>query len=173
METPDQQQTSQEKNAGSNNRQSASRKRPLQDSYTDQPHLHSPDQIEDNMNLETEIAELKKLVKKQSKKIRSLEKLASKLSGDTSRVSEDIDELYEMVNTISDDVYTEQDIDIGNNNNILSHSQTEEGDESSQSDADYYPGAADENDDIALPAHKAALLKFTKQLKVTLIFITR
>jgi RNA polymerase-binding transcription factor DksA len=81
METPDQQQTSQEKNAGSNNRQSASRKRPLQDSYTDQPHLHSPDQIdqiEDNMNLETEIAELKKLVKKQSKKIRSLEKLASK-----------------------------------------------------------------------------------------------
>jgi len=163
METPDKPQTSQEKNMSSYNNQNPSRKRPLQDQIYDHTYDHTYDQIDDqiydNMNLEIEIAELKKLVKKQSKKIRSLEKLAHKLSGDTSRVSEDIDELFDMVNTISDDVYTEQDVDMNNNG-------ADGG--SDQSDADYYPTGEEDDDESTLPAHKAALNKFTQQLNAAM-----
>lgn len=155
MEMSDQKQTPQEKNLSSNNNQSSSRKRPYQQQNLEEQFI---EEKEDKMNLEREILELKNLVKKQTKKIRALEKLTHTLSSDTSRVSEDVDELFELVNSISDDVYTNPDELDKNHTNY-------EQLESDQSDPEYNPGEDDtEEFSHALPDQKAALAKFTQQL---------
>jgi ATP-dependent Lon protease len=148
MDKPDQSQTPQEKNLNSNNNQISSRKRPYQQEPSEQVIE------EDQMNLEREIAELKKLVKKQTKKIRSLEKLAHKLSGETDRVTEDVDELFELVNTISDDVYTDP-IQADQYDYVVNEYADSE---SEQSDMEYYP------DDEEDTGQKTALAKFTQKL---------
>jgi len=158
MLSPDPPQTPQEKNLSSNNNQTSSRKRHYQQTEPTEEEEHQLDTSTDKMNLEREIAELKKLVKKQTKKIRSLEKLTHKLSGDTSRVSEDVDELFELVNSISDDVYTDPQEYPADPYHFEAQST-----ESEQSDEDYYP-REDEDPTSRLSYQKAALTKFTQQL---------
>jgi len=155
MEIQDNPGIQQEKNSSSNNNQSSSRKRPYQDKLPEE--LQETEIIdEDQMNLEREILELKKLVKKQTKKIRSLEKMAYKLTSDKERTADDIDELFELVNTISDDVYTTTD------QPNLAQPQ-----EDSESDYEYINEVDDTNDEDTEPmlsSQKAALANFTKQL---------
>ena len=164
METIDTTQTPQEKNLNSNNNQTISRKRHYQDHQQD----------EEQMNLEQEIIELKKLVKKQNKKIRSLEKLAHKLSSETGRASEDIDELFELVNTMSDDVYTTntEETNSGHQSSYIFSDQSKSNrysnDEYTGSDADYNPDEEELDTDIGLPGQKVALAKFTQQLNTAM-----
>jgi ATP-dependent Lon protease len=160
METSDPPQTPQEKNLSSNNNQTSSRKRHYQQTEANEEEYEQSDEIQ--MNLEREIAELKKLVKKQTKKIRTLEKLTHKLSGDTSRVSEDVDELFELVNSISDDVYTDPQEYPADSYHVEAPTP-----ESEQSDEDYHPGD-DEDTYTGLSYQKAALAKFTEQLNVAM-----
>ncbi len=77
MLSPDPPQTSQEKNLSTYNNQTCSRKRPYQQTEVTEEEYQQSDAIQ--MNLELQIAELKKIVKKQTKKIRSLEKKTNKL----------------------------------------------------------------------------------------------
>ena len=162
METIDTPQTPQEKNLNSNNNQTSSRKRHYQDQQED----------DDQMNLEQEIVELKKLVKKQTKKIRSLEKLAHKLSGETGKAVDDIDELFELVNTLSDDVYTTNtEPDSGVLSSYIKQGQSGDQyseDEYSGSDADYNPDEDELATEHELQGQKAALAKFTKQLNMAM-----
>lgn len=165
MEHIDPPQTPQEKNLNSNNNQTSSRKRHYQDQQTED---------EDQMNLEQEIIELKKLVKKQNKKIRSLEKMAHKLSSETGRASEDIDELFELVNTMSDDVYTtntEETNSVHQSSYIFSDqskSNRYSNDEETGSDADYNPEDEDFSTEHGLSVQKVALAKFTQQLNMAM-----
>ena len=159
METPDTPQTSQEKNLNSNNNQTSSRKRPYQDN---QPNQHQTDD-ETQMNLEQEIIELKKLVKKQTKKIRSLEKLAHKLSSETGKATDDIDELFELVNNMSEDVYTTN-IETNNGTQSTHYSMAE----NSGSDADYNPDEDELDNETNISSQRAALSKFTQKLNDTM-----